>query len=143
MCVCILSAGVIIVPKMNQQCHCDHDINNLCKVIKYVFCLFLGTFDVQQIKTITEMPPGNFCLYCEFLNGSLARGCFVVMTMNSSTANNTGYKETNADCASVCISLVEGGEYNLSAFDIEQDGSTYTARAAVITNVTVKGNAKL
>lgn len=101
----------------------------------------ISTFDVQSVNNITENPPGNFCLSCNFATGSLARGCSVEMALNNSgsTAVNNGYKEQTADSVSVCISLNEGGWYNLSVFDIEQDDTTYTAKAAITMNYNIQG----
>ena len=88
------------------------------------FCMInftTGTFDVQNIEKLEE-PPGNFCIHCIYAIGSIAKGCRI--KMEEIMTESKAYRNTSQPA---CIQVTTGGNYTVTAYDIEgneTDGTT-------------------
>ena len=108
-----------------------------------IFCAFTATFDIQNFSA-NEFGDG-IRVKGEFITDSLAKGCFIVLQCNESTADTyraiprNGLEQTVSETINV-----PPGNYTVYAYDIEDDGLPYTlpANEPGNENLTITTNCK-
>ena len=91
----------------------------------YSVCIFLtATFDIQSFTA--ERNDSGITVTGEFITGSLAKGCLIVLQCNKSTTDTyralirNGWEQTLSEAIGVSSCT-----YTVYAYDIEDDGLPY------------------
>jgi hypothetical protein len=88
--------------------------------------MHIDTTDVQLVKMILSITTDVIKIQCDFIPGSNAQGCLVVMVGESGNTT-TKLMRTNTLTAGTCLTSLPSNNYqHLLAFDIESDGSVGT-----------------
>ena len=90
-------------------------------------------------EVIVNGNKGRIDVTCVFASGSRARGCvlFVDNMTNSSHQSINATRDNSSPTASAIFSVSHNGTYEVTAFDIEEDGSFDSSRRAKFTTHTV------
>ena len=93
------------------------------------FCL-VDTTDVQKVSALSLGDYHTFIVQCEFITGSDAQGCMVVLVggLDNVTANLT--RNSKPTLGTLALTKPLSSHLKLLAFDIELDGSIGTVAVA-------------
>ncbi len=66
----------------------------------------------------------ELCLYCVFVNNTNSRGCLVLLlNTNTFEKKTVNISRMRTNSAQQCITLIDSGNYMMTVYDWEQDGS--------------------
>ena len=87
-------------------------------MVSYIILPLADTTDVQMVTAIMIEKENTFLVYCDFIPGSNAEGCMVLLVgvVNNVTAN---IERNSSDLLNYSLSCY----HEIFAFDIESDGS--------------------
>ena len=100
-------------------------------------CLYIGFFDVSSF-TVLSTDSTNTSFMCEFVHGSQAIGCYIVMHETSIGLYYITTALRDLRIGSI-PGTVEPGQYSISVYDINSDGSIHLYSPAASTSVIVIG----
>ena len=107
---------------------CDDKLNLVCPIVIVIqhTCMvsYADTTDVQAV-TATQIEGVNaLTIKCEFITGSNATGCMVVLTgFEAYRVNLTKNQNSNSTTLTVTLEHPQSCYTGVEAFDIEADGS--------------------
>ena len=114
---------------MNDIGSISTNYTEICELINHPLTEFepdlntTDTTDVQTVKAIGLNCSNGFRLKCDFIHGSDAQGCVVVLVGKFDNVTANLFREGSRDVVTVVTEPYAASCYNeVIAFDIEQDG---------------------
>lgn len=82
--------------------------------------MYIDTTDVQNVSAVGLDDQRSFVIECEFISGSDAQGCLVILVGELDNVTAILTRISNVGTIEVANSL--SSYFNVLAFDVEQDG---------------------